>query len=75
VPASAPAATATTAGTPVAPRPAPTPFTPFLGAAYPPHAGRNDEREHNIPSFLISLDNSHELIGPLPKVAPPVIGE
>jgi hypothetical protein len=56
-------------------RTSPSSMSPFLGAAYPPHMGRDDGGEHRTPSYLISAGNSNELIGQLPLVAPPVIGE
>lgn len=48
---------------------------PFLGAAYPGYGGRDDGAEHRAPRYLISAGNTNELIGELPLVAPPVIGE
>ncbi|MBJ8345637.1 PPE domain-containing protein [Antrihabitans sp. YC2-6] len=42
-----------------------------------PGAGRNkadDDSEHKTPSYLVNVDNGNELIGPIRKVAPPVIG-
>ena len=50
-------------------------FMPYLGPLYPGYAGRDSGSDHPVASYLISIDNGHELIGPLPKVAPPVIGE
>jgi hypothetical protein len=38
----------------------------------PLHADDGDRR---TPDYLINFDNTHELIGPLPLVAPPVLGE
>lgn len=52
-----------------------TPAVPFLGGGYSGYAGREGVAEHRTPSYLISLDHAHDLIGVLPKVAPPVIGE
>lgn len=40
-------------------------------------AGRgkgDDNNEHKTPSYLVNVDNGNELIGRLPKTAPPVIG-
>jgi hypothetical protein len=48
---------------------------PFLGAAYPGHLGRDDSSDHRPARYLISPSNTNELIGELPRVAPPVIGE
>ncbi len=48
----------------------PTMMTP--GAAGQHH--QEDEDQHFTPEFLVSLDNGNELIGPLPKVSPAVIG-
>ncbi|MBB4855607.1 hypothetical protein HNP40_003014 [Mycobacteroides chelonae] len=54
-----------------------------MGIAQPPTmmtpvaAGQRhqeDEDQHFTPEFLVSLDNGNELIGPLPKVSPAVIG-
>lgn len=49
------------------------PFSPFLG--YPGLLGRDGGAEHRAPRYLISAGNTNELIGELPLVAPPVIGE
>ncbi len=51
------------------------PISPFLGAAYPGHVRGDDGAEHRTPRYLISAGNTNELIGELPLVAPPVIGE
>lgn len=48
----------------------PTMMTP--GAAGQHH--QENEDQHFTPEFLVSLDNGNELIGPLPKVSPAVIG-
>lgn len=48
----------------------PTMMTP--GAAGQHH--QEDEDQHFTPEFLVSLDNGNELVGPLPKVSPAVIG-
>ncbi|QCH23429.1 hypothetical protein [Mycobacteroides salmoniphilum] len=54
-----------------------------MGIAQPPTmmtagaAGQHhqeDEDQHFTPEFLVSLDNGNELVGPLPKVSPAVIG-
>ncbi|MEV0945591.1 hypothetical protein [Rhodococcus sp. NPDC049939] len=37
-------------------------------------AGRNEDTEHETPSYLINMENGNELIGDLDPVAPPVIG-
>ena len=51
------------------------PLAPFLGTAYPGLLGRDGGAEHRAPRYLISAGNTTELIGELPLVAPPVIGE
>jgi hypothetical protein len=48
---------------------------PFMGGMYPGHMARDGGGEHRTPRYLISAGNSNELIGELPLVAPPVIGE
>lgn len=50
-------------------------FAPFLGTPYPGLLGRGDGTEHRAPRYLISAGNTNELVGELPLVAPPVIGE
>jgi hypothetical protein len=61
---------------PVAGRPsAPSAVTPFLGTPYAGFPGRDDGTEHRVPRYLISAGNTDELVGELPLVAPPVIGE
>jgi hypothetical protein len=37
-------------------------------------ANGDDDTEHKTPSYLVNVDNGNELVGRLPKVAPPVIG-
>jgi hypothetical protein len=59
----------------VATRAQSSPVTPFLGGMYPGHLGRDEGGEHRAPRYLISAGNANELIGELPLVAPPVIGE
>ncbi|MFE3289432.1 hypothetical protein [Rhodococcus sp. NPDC059234] len=48
------------------------------GAGMMPGAGargRGDEdTEHKTPGYLINVDNGNEIVGTLPKVAPPVLG-
>jgi hypothetical protein len=56
-------------------RAASAPISPFLGTAYPGYGGRDDGAEHRAPRYLISVGYTNELIGELPPVAPPVIGE
>jgi hypothetical protein len=51
------------------------PVAPYLGGMYPGHTGRDQGGEHRVASYLISAGNTNELIGELPLVAPPVIGE
>lgn len=64
------------AGTPRATSAPPQSFgAPFMGGMYPGHLGRDGGGEHRTPKYLISAGNSNELIGDLPLVAPPVIGE
>ncbi|MFC9790191.1 hypothetical protein [Rhodococcus sp. NPDC127528] len=37
--------------------------------------GRGDEdTEHKTPGYLVNVDNGNEIVGSLPKVAPPVLG-
>ncbi|MGH3726792.1 MAG: WXG100 family type VII secretion target [Mycobacterium sp.] len=43
------------------------------GAAGAQHH-QEDEDQHFTPEFLVSIDNGNELVGPLPKVSPAVIG-
>lgn len=38
-------------------------------------AGGKGDEEHETASYLISEDNGNEIVGELPKTAPPVIGE
>jgi len=38
-------------------------------------AGGGDDLEHNTPSYLITQEHGSEIVGALPLVAPPVIGE
>lgn len=35
----------------------------------------DDDKMHETPGYLITLDNGNELIGDLPMVTPPVLGE
>ncbi len=49
------------------------PYTPLMGTAYPGASARDDPASRRTPRYLISIDNGNELIGPLPKVSPPVI--
>jgi hypothetical protein len=82
-PASLNAATTSTVPPAAAPAPAPPasqtrggiPYLPLMGAAYPGGIGRGDGGTRRTPGFLISIDNGNELIGPLPKVSPPVLGD
>ncbi|NLE79037.1 MAG: hypothetical protein GX610_05545 [Rhodococcus sp.] len=37
-------------------------------------AGGDDDKEHETPSYLVTVDNGNELIGPIDRVSPPVIG-
>jgi hypothetical protein len=50
------------------------PYLPLMAAAHPGVIGRDDGTARRTPGYLITIDNGNELIGPLPKVAPPVIG-
>ncbi|MCW2690617.1 MAG: hypothetical protein JWR37_5507 [Mycobacterium sp.] len=76
-------ATSTSTTQASAPTPPPTPgppragmpFAPLMGAAYPGAMAREDNGGHRTPGYLITIDNGNELIGPLPKVAPPVLGD
>ena len=49
------------------------PYPPLIGTAYPGTSARDDPASRRTPRYLISIDNGNELIGPLPKVSPPVI--
>ncbi|MEU9807689.1 PPE domain-containing protein [Mycobacterium sp. NPDC050853] len=49
----------------------PTMMTPGAAGA---HQHQEDEDQHFTPEFLVSIDNGNELVGPLPKVSPAVIG-
>ncbi|TQF65593.1 hypothetical protein FK531_21075 [Rhodococcus spelaei] len=44
-----------------------------MGHAGTRAAGEDDE-EHRTPGYLVNVDNGNELIGDLPRVAPPVLG-
>ena len=46
------------------------------GGMMPHGAGRQggEDKEHKTPSYLVNEENGNELIGPIPKTAPPVIG-
>ena len=47
------------------------------GAGMMPHGAKgkgDDDKEHKSADYLINLDNGNELIGKMPKVAPPVLG-
>lgn len=35
----------------------------------------DDDKMHETPGYLITLDNGNELIGDLPLVTPPVLGQ
>ena len=51
------------------------PYLPLMGAAHPGAFGRDDGTSRRTPGYLITIDNGNVLIGPLPKVAPPVLGD
>lgn len=51
------------------------PYLPLMGGAYPGAIGRDDGGTRRTPGYLVTIDNGNELIGPLPKVAPPVLGD
>jgi hypothetical protein len=77
---SGPPASAVAPGAPaqspgVTPRTTTSPVAPYLSGMYPGHMGRDVGGEHRVPSYLVSAGNTSELIGELPLVAPPVIGE
>ncbi|MGC0365502.1 hypothetical protein ABH922_003486 [Rhodococcus sp. 27YEA15] len=38
-------------------------------------AGGSEDDVHETPGYLVTMDNSNELIGDLPMVSPPVLGE
>ena len=68
----------TTAPAPPAAGPPPrggAPYLPLVGAGYPGAFTRDDGGSRRTPGYLITIDNGNELIGPLPEVAPPVLGE
>ena len=46
------------------------------GGMMPHGAGRQggEDKEHKTPSYLVNEENGNELIAPIPKTAPPVIG-
>jgi hypothetical protein len=46
-----------------------------MGAGYPGAFTRDDGGSRRTPGYLLTIDNGNELIGPLPEVAPPVLGE
>lgn len=53
------------------------PIGGMMGAGGAGH-GRNakdDEGEHQIPKFLVNMDNTRKLVGPLPDASPAVIGD
>ncbi|MFC7451232.1 PPE domain-containing protein [Rhodococcus daqingensis] len=52
------------------------PGAPGMGAMAPGGArgGGDEDTEHRTPGYLVSVQNGSELIGDLPKVAPPVLG-
>jgi hypothetical protein len=62
------------ASAPVPSRPA-APYLPVMGAGFPGGISREDATSRRTPRYLITIDNGNALIGPLPTVAPPVIGE
>ncbi|SLD09551.1 Uncharacterised protein [Mycobacteroides abscessus subsp. massiliense] len=37
--------------------------------------GKDDDGEHQIPKFLVNMDNTRKLVGPLPDASPAVIGD
>ena len=47
----------------------------MMGTAYPGAFARDDPASRRTPRYLINVDNGNELIGPLPKVSSPVIGD
>ncbi len=52
------------------------PYLPLMGAGYPGALTRDDGgSRRRTPGYLITVDNGNEFIGPLPKVAPPVLGD
>lgn len=38
------------------------------------NADGDDDKEHETPTYLITVDNGNDLVGPIEPVAPPVIG-
>ena len=59
----------------VTPKTSPPPVAPYFPGMYPGHMGTDGGGERRVPSYLVSAGNTSELIGELPLVAPPVIGE
>ena len=55
---------------------APQRTTAAPGGMMPHGAGRQggEDKEHKTPSYLVNEENGNELIGPIPKTTPPVIG-
>ncbi|WP_157182825.1 hypothetical protein [Sciscionella marina] len=37
--------------------------------------GKQDDKEHEQKSYLVSRENGNEIVGDLPRTPPPVIGE
>jgi hypothetical protein len=75
------AAAMPSAPSPAAPQPAAgpqqrggIPYMPLMGAGFAGALAREDGGTRRTPGYLISIDNGNELIGPLPKAAPPVWG-
>ena len=52
------------------------PATVGMGGGFLPPGARpgNEDSEHDTPEYLLNVANGNELIGRLPKVAPPVLG-
>jgi uncharacterized protein YukE len=63
-------------GGPVSTTAAPRTSTGAPGGMMPHGAGRQggEDKEHKTPSYLVNEENGNELIGPIPKTTPPVIG-
>ncbi|NMN97807.1 WXG100 family type VII secretion target [Antrihabitans stalactiti] len=61
---------------PISTSAAPRSSTAAPGGLMPHGAGRQggEDKEHKTPSYLVNEENGNELIGPIPKTTPPVIG-
>ncbi|WP_100483801.1 hypothetical protein [Mycobacteroides abscessus] len=53
------------------------PMGGVMGAGAAGHGknAKDDDGEHQIPKFLVNMDNTRKLVGPLPDASPAVIGD